>query len=171
MKFDMAHEFFQWLPLIFNDFSRQNAIFPGQHKIQWLFKLRVKFHDFSRPVRTMQDAQGPSRPKKRRAQSEPSRQGQDDDDRPRPGTSHGSRSGNGGPTVGKSWGKYKIPKICIKGFTDTEESDVSSTESYYRESDSSESDVDDDDPNEILNVYILTNFNDWYLKHILWNCP
>ena len=42
--------FFQWLPLIFNDFSRQNAIFPGQHKIQWLFKSRVKFHDFSRPV-------------------------------------------------------------------------------------------------------------------------
>ena len=45
--------FFQWLPLIFNDFSRQNAIFPGQHKIQWLFKSRVKFHDFSRPVWTM----------------------------------------------------------------------------------------------------------------------
>ena len=50
----MAHEIFQWLPLIFNDFSRQNTIFPGQHKIQWLFKSRVKFHDFSRPVRTMQ---------------------------------------------------------------------------------------------------------------------
>ena len=49
----MAHEIFQWLPLIFNDFSRQNSIFPGEHKIQWLFKSRVKFHDFSRPVRTM----------------------------------------------------------------------------------------------------------------------
>ena len=59
-----------------------------------------------------------------------------------------SRSGHGGPTVGKSWGKYKIPKIRIKGFTDTEESDVSSTESYYRESESSESDVDEDDPND-----------------------
>ena len=54
IKFNMAHEFFQWLPLIFNDFSRQNAIFPGLHKIQWLFKSRVKFHDFSRPVPTMQ---------------------------------------------------------------------------------------------------------------------
>ena len=53
IKFNMAHQIFQWLPLIFNDFSRQNAIFPGQHKIQWLFKSRVKFHDFSRPVRTM----------------------------------------------------------------------------------------------------------------------
>ena len=49
----MAHEIFQWLPLIFNDFSRQNAIFPGQHKIQWLFQSRVKFHDFSRPVGTL----------------------------------------------------------------------------------------------------------------------
>ena len=53
IKFNMAHEIFQWPPLIFNDFSRQNAIFPGQHKIPWLFKSRVKFHDFSRPVRTM----------------------------------------------------------------------------------------------------------------------
>ena len=53
IKFNMAHEIFQWLPLIFNDFSRQNVIFPGQHKIPWLFKSRVKFHDFSRPVRTM----------------------------------------------------------------------------------------------------------------------
>ena len=49
----MAPEIFQWLPLIFNDFSRQNSIFPGEHKIQWLFKSRVKFHDFSRPVWTM----------------------------------------------------------------------------------------------------------------------
>ena len=54
IKFNMAHEIFQWLPLIFNDFSRQNAIFPGQHKIPWLFKSRVKFHDFSRPVGTME---------------------------------------------------------------------------------------------------------------------
>ena len=53
IKFNMAHEIFQWLPLIFNDVSRQNAIFPGQHKIPWLFKSRVKFHDFSRPLRTM----------------------------------------------------------------------------------------------------------------------
>ena len=53
IKFNMAHEIFQWLPLIFNDFSRQYSIFPGEHKIQWLFKSRVKFHDFSRPVRTM----------------------------------------------------------------------------------------------------------------------
>ena len=44
---------FQWLPLIFNDFSRQNAIFPGQHQIPWLFKARLKFHDFSRLVWTM----------------------------------------------------------------------------------------------------------------------
>ena len=49
-KFNMAHIIFQWLPLIFKDFSRQNAIFPGQHKIPWLFQSRVKFHDFSRPV-------------------------------------------------------------------------------------------------------------------------
>ena len=53
INFNMTHEIFQWLPLIFNDFSRQNVIFPGQHKIPWLFKSRVKFHDFSRPVRTM----------------------------------------------------------------------------------------------------------------------
>ena len=53
IKFNKAHVIFQWLPLIFNDFSRQNAIFPGQHKIPWLFKSRVKFHDFSRPVRTL----------------------------------------------------------------------------------------------------------------------
>ena len=57
IKFNKAHEFFQWLPLIFNDFSRQNAIFPGQHKIPWLFKSRVKFHDFSRPVWTMKKVQ------------------------------------------------------------------------------------------------------------------
>ena len=43
----------QWLSLIFNDFSRQNAIFPGQHQIQWLFKASLKFHDFSRLVWTM----------------------------------------------------------------------------------------------------------------------
>ena len=39
--------------LIFNDFSRQNVIFPGQHQIPWLFKARLKFHDFSRLVWTM----------------------------------------------------------------------------------------------------------------------
>ena len=44
---------FQWLPLIFNDFSRQNGIFPGQHQIPWLFKVSLKFHDFSRLVWTM----------------------------------------------------------------------------------------------------------------------
>ena len=57
IKFNMAPEIFQWLPLIFNDFSRQNAIFPGQHKIPWLFKSRVKFHDFSRPIRTMHSSE------------------------------------------------------------------------------------------------------------------
>ena len=56
IKFYMAHEIFQWPPLIFNDFSRQNAIFPGQHKIPWLFKSRVEFYDFSRPVGTMDSA-------------------------------------------------------------------------------------------------------------------
>ena len=40
-------DIFQWLPLIFNDFSRQNGIFPGQHQIPWLFKVSLKFHDFS----------------------------------------------------------------------------------------------------------------------------
>ena len=44
---------FQWLPLIFNDFSRQNGNFPGQHQIPWLFKVSLKFHDFSRLVWTM----------------------------------------------------------------------------------------------------------------------
>ena len=43
----------QWLSLIFNDFSRQSAIFPGQHQIPWLFKASLKFHDFSRLVWTM----------------------------------------------------------------------------------------------------------------------
>ena len=40
-------DIFQWLSLIFNDFSKQDAIFPGQHEIQWLFKARLKFNDFS----------------------------------------------------------------------------------------------------------------------------
>ena len=34
-------DIFQWLSLIFKDFSRQNAIFPGQHQIQWLFMARL----------------------------------------------------------------------------------------------------------------------------------
>ena len=45
--------FFTDFSLIFNDFSRQNVIFPGQHQIPWLFKARLKFHDFSRLVWTM----------------------------------------------------------------------------------------------------------------------
>ena len=46
---------FQWLSLIFNDLSRQNAIFPGQHKIQLLFQAMLKFHDFSMLVWTMSE--------------------------------------------------------------------------------------------------------------------
>ena len=39
-------DIFQRLSLIFNGCSRQNAIFPGQHQIQWLLKSRFKFHNF-----------------------------------------------------------------------------------------------------------------------------
>ena len=39
--------------IFFNDFSRQNVIFLGQHEIPWLFRARLNFHDFSRLVWTM----------------------------------------------------------------------------------------------------------------------
>ena len=44
--FSMTFTDFQWL-------FQANVIFPGQHQIPWLFKARLKFHDFSRLVWTM----------------------------------------------------------------------------------------------------------------------